>query len=83
MKLEDILILAGVSCALFWIAKKAKAKSVPATVSQVNPASYATLITESDGWKYYTDGTSIGPDGTYYKGGDMVYDPQGMYRSAF
>lgn len=27
------------------------------------------------GWKYYTDGTSISPDGKYYYQGDQVYDP--------
>lgn len=26
------------------------------------------------GWKYYSDGTSISPDGKYYYQGDMVYD---------
>lgn len=27
------------------------------------------------GWKYYTDGTSISPEGKYYYQGDQVYDP--------
>ena len=26
------------------------------------------------GWKYYSDGTSISPDGKYYHQGEMVYD---------
>ncbi|MFZ3221285.1 MAG: hypothetical protein WA174_14705 [Rhodoferax sp.] len=30
------------------------------------------------GWKYYSDGTSIGPDGRYYSGGSEVYNPSGM-----
>jgi hypothetical protein len=27
------------------------------------------------GWKYYSDGTSIGPDGKYYHKGQQIYDP--------
>jgi hypothetical protein len=29
------------------------------------------------GWKYYTDGTSIGPDGKYYSGSNLTFDPMG------
>ncbi len=32
----------------------------------------STLIQETDGWKYYSDGTAIGPDGTYYFQGKAV-----------
>lgn len=28
------------------------------------------------GWQYYSDGTSIGPDGTYYKNGAALWSPQ-------
>lgn len=33
---------------------------------------------ESYGWKYYSDGTVIGPDGTYYDSqtGDVIWSPQ-------
>lgn len=27
----------------------------------------------SNGWRYFTDGTSIDPAGNYYKGGKLVY----------
>lgn len=30
------------------------------------------------GWKYYSDGTSIGPDGTYYSQGMPVWSPDGV-----
>ena len=29
----------------------------------------------SNGWRYFSDGTSIGPDGVYYYQGQQVYDP--------
>lgn len=33
-------------------------------------------------WQYFTDGTAIGPDGKYYKGGQEVYDPAGILGAA-
>lgn len=27
------------------------------------------------GWRYFSDGTSIGPDGSYYKDGSLIYTP--------
>jgi hypothetical protein len=27
------------------------------------------------GWQYYTDGTAIGPDGSYYSNGAKVWSP--------
>jgi len=29
------------------------------------------------GWKYYTDGTAVSPDGKYYYNGELVSDPTG------
>ena len=29
-----------------------------------------------NGWRYFSDGTSIGPDGSYYSGGNLVWSPQ-------
>ena len=31
------------------------------------------------GWKYYSDGTAISPDGVYYFQGNQVYDPLDQY----
>lgn len=36
-------------------------------------AAGTTLVMDFDGWKYYSDGTVIGPDGSYYFKGDQVY----------
>ena len=36
-----------------------------------------TLIQETNGWKYYSDGTAIGPDGTYYSQGQAITGPGG------
>ena len=29
------------------------------------------------GWKYYSDGTAIGPDGKYYYNGELAWSPEG------
>lgn len=36
---------------------------------------YATLTNSWDGWNYYSDGTVISPDGTYYSGGEAIWSP--------
>jgi hypothetical protein len=30
---------------------------------------------DAHGWRYFSDGTAISPDGTYYKGGEMIWNP--------
>lgn len=37
----------------------------------------ATQGQEGYGWQYFSDGTSIGPDGRYYYQGTEVYNPAG------
>jgi len=37
-----------------------------------NPAQPGT---EAYGWKYYSDGTSISPNGEYYQGGQLIWSP--------
>ena len=32
---------------------------------------------EGYGWRYFSDGTVISPDGEYYQDGNLVYDPDG------
>lgn len=46
----------------------------------VNPSTGTTEIRNDDlpgqsgyGWRYYSDGTSIGPDGTYYQNGAAIW----------
>lgn len=35
----------------------------------------ANLVQSWDGWDYYSDGTAIGPDGSYYFQGSKVWEP--------
>ncbi|MYM96238.1 hypothetical protein [Duganella vulcania] len=80
MKKEDLILLgmlaAGAVLLLPMFAKKANA----ATSSPSTGNTYgASEIMRADGWTYYTDGTSIDPNGRYYSGTNLVYDPKGMY----
>jgi hypothetical protein len=38
---------------------------------------YATEIKYGtpNGWRYFSDGTAISPNGEYYKGGILIYSP--------
>lgn len=80
MKTEDALIL-GLAAVACWMivrtVRPASAVATPATGS-----SGATLIPNQSlpgnaawGWSYYSDGTAISPDGTYYMGGTKLWSP--------
>lgn len=67
MKKEYLILLAGAAAA-FMLSKKGAAVVVKGG-PQLIP------LAEPNGWQYYTDGTAISPDGTYYKNGQMVWNP--------
>ncbi|KRB70498.1 hypothetical protein [Noviherbaspirillum sp. Root189] len=68
MSAKDILIFAGVAVAAYMVLKRRGAAS-----------SFATEIPNSAlpgqngyGWRYFSDGTAISPDGTYYLKGKVI-----------
>lgn len=69
-----LLIGAAFVVGLFLVTRRAAA---PAGGAQEIP------VSAGNGWRYFTDGTAIGPDGTYYYKGQVAYDPQAEYRSSF
>lgn len=89
MKNDTLLILGAAAAALYVITRMTKPR--PVTVGgaaslnqggQVNVPGYTKQIfnsalpgTEAWGWQYFTDGTAIGPDGSYYQGGQKVWSP--------
>lgn len=80
MKKDDLVLMIGAAVGVFIIAKfmmnKASAKPTQGIAVGEN---YASLITQNNGWQYFTDGTAIGPNGDYYKNGQLIYTAQGMY----
>lgn len=86
MKKEDLILLGAVAVGVFVMARYLAGRtsgtgtSEPATNTGIVGPNYATEIMRNNGWSYYTDGTSIDPDGRYYKGSTLVYDPKGMFQ---
>lgn len=82
MKIEDIVLLVVAGAATFW-ALRAFGRPAPAQKSTgyayTNPA--IRIDNNADpgepgwGWNYFTDGVSIGPDGSYYLNGRKVWTP--------
>lgn len=75
MKKEDMVLFAIVALGVFVLTKRAAAAQPAAPANNYNTQE----IMKSDGWTYYTDGTSIDPQGRYYYQGQFVYNPAGMY----
>lgn len=72
MKTEDLILIAAAAFAI-WAFRQWKGG---ATTTDQSANKYgATLVREWAGWKYYSDGTAIGPDGAYYLHGQLVYQP--------
>ncbi|MRR51282.1 MAG: hypothetical protein EG825_10265 [Rhodocyclaceae bacterium] len=69
---KEILILAALGVGLFYLMNKARAGGVKGAAQTGTGTSF---IREWQGWRYYTDGTVIGPDGTYYKDGNPIWWP--------
>ena len=88
MKNDNLILIAAAGVALFVVAKVAGKgfagmgkKSAPSVTGadRVNAINNTALPGQPGwGWQYFTDGTSIGPDGKYYSGSTEVYNPAGM-----
>jgi len=73
MKTDDLIVLGLAALAVFFITKKGGASTGS------KPAGWVSeIMNNADpgepgwGWKYYDNGVVIGPDGSYYKNGQLV-----------
>ena len=75
MKQAELIALGLAAIAVYMITKKAQG----GTASKP-PADFVTEVFNSagkafeNGWRYFSDGTSISPTGSYYSAGQLVYD---------
>lgn len=56
---------------------------VPANAAPLNAVTEIASpdgSTWDNGWRYFSDGTAISPDGVYYLNSNQVYNPAGMYQ---
>lgn len=85
MKADEIMLVGGALLALYVVTRPVIAGTsggVAGAVQKLREAAPATQeifetngSTFDNGWRYYTDGTAIGPDGKYYKEGALVWSP--------
>lgn len=95
MKTDTLVIIAAAAVGLYLVARTVKGGSLmgggaaptatgAARSSAINAPSLIanTALPGQPGWawQYFTDGTSIGPDGKYYSGSTEVYDPNGILK---
>lgn len=85
MKNQDMIILAVGALAVWWLWNKYGKQDNSNTVINVGkPDQYgiseifsgAKLGDVAYGWRYFTDGTAISPNGTYYHNGMPIWTPQ-------
>lgn len=73
----DTIVLALAAVAVYLIVQnKAGAKAIgtsAAAKDTVNEILAAGSKAFDNGWRYFTDGTTISPAGDYYRGGNLVY----------
>lgn len=84
---NTLLILAATGFGLWYVTNKTRRVTSTGAMSlnmggNVSVPSTVKEIFNNDvpgqpgyGWKYYTDGTAIGPDGSYYKDNQKVWSP--------
>lgn len=72
MKNENIILLVAVASAVFLWLNRAAVKAAM-TGAQVIPNA-AGVNDPGYGWQYFTGGTAIDPQGSYYFNGEKVYD---------
>lgn len=84
---DTILIMAAAGIGLFFMTRMAAANANTRTASSLNTFKMPTTLNsvvkaiQNDdvpgqpgfGWQYFTDGTAIGPDGSYYSNGQKVW----------
>lgn len=88
MNKDTVLILAAAGFGLWYVTKMTRTRPMAMGASSLNNGGNVVIpsttkqIFNNDvpgqpgwGWQYYTDGTAIGPDGSYYQGGQKIWSP--------
>lgn len=88
MKTDTLVILGAAALGLYVINQMTRKSPAMAGANSLNRGGqvavpgYATQVFNSAlpgsqgfGWQYFTDGTAIGPDGSYYQQGQKVWSP--------
>lgn len=81
MKQTEMIALGLAAVAVYLIVNPKKApaasnglKSTAAAVSEIFDTAGGAF---SNGWRYFSDGTAIDPQGNYYQGGQLIWKAPG------
>lgn len=56
--------------------RKESGAAIPQNTQKVTEVLDGSGNQFGNGWRYFTDGTAIGPDGSYYQGGSLIWSPR-------
>jgi len=77
MKTNDILLIAAVAAGVYWLARSNSSNTIKNMGEAINGISEIFTGTKQGetgyGWRYFSDGASISPDGKYYLNGEYVW----------
>ncbi len=86
MKQDQMIALGLAAVAVYFITSKNKANA--SGTAKTGIAAIAAKVSEifdssgqayGNGWRYFSDGTSIDPSGNYYQGGGMIWANPSTY----
>lgn len=77
MKTNDLLLLAAAAAAVYFLMHRDSSNTIKNLGKAINGVSEiftgAKKGDEAYGWRYFTDGGSISPDGKYYLNGAYIW----------
>lgn len=85
MKSTNLIVLGLAGLAVYMIVKKTPGGlkgMLPGTGNGQGATAPTTEVFNAsglpwdNGWRYYSDGTAIDPQGRYYKNGSLIWSPQ-------
>jgi|DEB19_MinimDraft_2_1074335.scaffolds.fasta_scaffold17434_2 hypothetical protein len=86
MKQDQMIALGLAAVAVYFITSKNKANAgstaktgIAAIAAKVSEIFDASGQAYGNGWRYFSDGTSIDPSGNYYQGGGMIWANPSTY----
>lgn len=77
MNQNDILLIAAVAAAVYLLARNNSSNTIKNLGAAINGVSEIFTGAKQGepgyGWRYFSDGTSMSPDGKYYLNGNYVW----------
>lgn len=88
MNKDTLIILAAAGLGLWFVTKSTRGNAATSGAASLNtggavqvPSTIKQIFNDDVpgqpgwGWQYFSDGTTIGPDGSYYMNGKKVWSP--------